>query len=1001
QKISLSVRNSEARAKIPLMTLPINTSGFVLGNKIKPDVYGNIITDFKAVSQEAKDALNNKPITEDEWNQIVNFFEKLNKAGFNHGDLKHNLFFRRDDKGKLIISLVDFEQSPSFIVGNEDLRYLKTLKSQLEDIGAKEKAPKKDFTPGSWEYSIRQFLDNIPPLAPAFLIGVGLTFAFSGFSSVTSLALAAGTGFLASPFSPLTFNNSTVNESEAVLQVVEKQVRDFVTLRKKFSPVLFDYVPLPEGKEESVKIKKLIGENFYNLWQKYVGKNLKQLAQENPQDLLELIKYSNRYENTLPSRMNNIYGGTNPLFVFGMRDITNNLIQNLSSGLDMESVINALGKDINEYHRKLAQTKLFSAQYEGGVVITWDFLEDLSNSSINYFIPDLYFGRFRFNKDNRSNTVNEDAYPEYLQDMLESKPKEDLYQGLKLSTVFKAPYINLAIVEHPNFCEQRELFFRVMQNEWDIIKPLTDKVQSGQILNNDEKTKLHRHIATISYIFTNVMPFQRGSASANLALVYGIYQMAGIDAPQVKIGRALDLSAFALTIEDYIANWLNLFDGDFIDIPQKPLNLKTDIKKAIEVKFGVVQLMDSDGKVRAYYKETLESELDRTKLFNEIVQNNKLQDKYPLIGIEYPQIISTNLSDLPDEIVAMIKSNFLSTVTDYIKSLFHPNSSYKDMIIDVVNTRGFWGNEPEILSVLKGKPITNEEWAQVVSLIKDLNNAGFYHTDLGNNLFFRRDDQNKLIITIIDFEDREYNDDIGALERIRINLEHIGAKQESALSNITEQENTNKFLSKLPSWVLPAVGIGLLAFSLINPATAPFALATVPLVGSVKMQDTQTKTKPSSEVEKYIDLRGKFNHLYFSGKPLTKQKNKKEGKQEYEHMRKILGADFFDLWQTFYNKDLYEMAIENPELIKELAYYSKLYETTLPSQEEGKFPGTNPLFILTMRDLTNNFKDALNSGKTVEQAMTELGEAMFEYQKKMYQIKSFLYFRNIFNLTKD
>ena len=69
-------------------------------------------------------------------------------------------------------------------------------------------------------------------------------------------------------------------------------------------------------------------------------------------------------------------------------------------------------------------------------------------------------------------------------------------------------------------------------------------------------------------------------------------------------------------------------------------------------------------------------------------------------------------------------------------------------------------------------------------------------------------------------------------------LEFIDAKEKPAPVNVTEnvakQVNTNNFLSNLPSWVLPAVGVGLLAFSLANPATAPLALAAVPLMASTK-----------------------------------------------------------------------------------------------------------------------------------------------------------------------
>ncbi|MBO7604947.1 MAG: hypothetical protein J6S61_00575, partial [Elusimicrobiaceae bacterium] len=210
---------------------------------------------------------------------------------------------------------------------------------------------------------------------------------------------------------------------------------------------------------------------------------------------------------------------------------------------------------------------------------------------------------------------------------------------------------------------------------------------------------IHNIVADMSYIFTNAVPFHKGSASANLAMVHAIYQMFGINAPQVKIGRALDLSAFATTPKKYRENWLSLFEGEFV--PQKvtsgtkstnkksmrnkqstetPLNLKTDIVKATIVKrHKVVKLKDSQGNVKAYYKPTTQEEVDRTLLFDKIVKENNLQNKYSLLEFDYPKVLSTKLSDLSDEIIEDIKSKYKFSEDLPV-----------DMITTSVNTKGYY-----------------------------------------------------------------------------------------------------------------------------------------------------------------------------------------------------------------------------------------------------------------------------------------------------------------------
>ena len=56
---------------------------------------------------------------------------------------------------------------------------------------------------------------------------------------------------------------------------------------------------------------------------------------------------------------------------------------------------------------------------------------------------------------------------------------------------------------------------------------------------------------------------------------------------------------------------------------------------------------------------------------------------------------------------------------------------------------------------------------------------------------------------------------------------------------IDSNKNTNRSPSKLPSWVLPAVGVGLLAATLSNPVISTLALAALPLFVSTNPLSNQ------------------------------------------------------------------------------------------------------------------------------------------------------------------
>ena len=67
---------------------------------------------------------------------------------------------------------------------------------------------------------------------------------------------------------------------------------------------------------------------------------------------------------------------------------------------------------------------------------------------------------------------------------------------------------------------------------------------------------------------------------------------------------------------------------------------------------------------------------------------------------------------------------------------------------------------------LRNQPITSEEWGVLFDFMIELNGKGFSYDDIYNNLFFRRNADGKLTISLIDFENENYSDNLRDLQRL-------------------------------------------------------------------------------------------------------------------------------------------------------------------------------------------------------------------------------------------
>ncbi|MBO7605276.1 MAG: hypothetical protein J6S61_02255, partial [Elusimicrobiaceae bacterium] len=407
--------------------------------------------------------------------------------------------------------------------------------------------------------STNQSSFNLPSwVLPA--VGIGLL-AFSLINPATSpFALAAF------PFFGWLFNRKPI----------PAEVKQFIDFREDFNKDLFQGPYLTD--EEKVKLKKILGQKEFNLWQKYYNQKLKKMAVKDPESIKELADYSN--ETTLTSQKKR-FNGTDPMYVYAMKDLQETFEEDLLKGNSFKDAVKFLGDLMYIHHLSENRIKTFLDYKKLNLPVIWSFVKKPEIYRHDYnsvlaggtpFIYKIGFGVLSREKGLSFTPFDTHVYSEYYDKLLASTQRARNYKGVALSFYNKErdallkddiKYINHPAAIRKNGINNIDKMFEWIQEDYNKIEPIIKKAQKGETLTAEDINILHENIAEISYLFTNVKPFYRGSASANLVIVYGLYHMAGINAPKVKIGRALDLEAFATTPKRYKANWLKLFDGNF------------------------------------------------------------------------------------------------------------------------------------------------------------------------------------------------------------------------------------------------------------------------------------------------------------------------------------------------------------------------------------------------------------------------------------------------------
>ncbi|MDR1326959.1 MAG: hypothetical protein LBJ74_00980 [Heliobacteriaceae bacterium] len=148
----------------------------------------------------------------------------------------------------------------------------------------------------------------------------------------------------------------------------------------------------------------------------------------------------------------------------------------------------------------------------------------------------------------------------------------NIYKGKKPS-----PYPNLEITQvdysgygktliHPkaySFSTNKNNIltgFEYAEKKYNELIPLIKKVQNGTKLKQDEIENAKAQIAEMTFILTNIMPYERGSANISNMFVRGLYKSLNLESPTIKKGVGLDLEAFILNLDEYILKWDTFFE---------------------------------------------------------------------------------------------------------------------------------------------------------------------------------------------------------------------------------------------------------------------------------------------------------------------------------------------------------------------------------------------------------------------------------------------------------
>lgn len=208
----------------------------------------------------------------------------------------------------------------------------------------------------------------------------------------------------------------------------------------------------------------------------------------------------------------------------------------------------------------------------------------------------------------------------------------------------------------------------------------------------------------------------------------------------------------------------------------------TEIDNSL-IAHAVWRLYDNNNKVVGYLKFGTEDEIINTKKLHKIITENNLLEKFEGVKISYPQILAESVDSLPKNVLDDIYEKY-ERIKIFIRN---PKDRAKLMfVVSPVDESGFcWGNvgadKRSLLFAqvkLNNKPISTKEWDIIFRFFSELEQYGFSYDDLYNNLFLKRDRDNNLIMTMIDFENEGTPNMLSDLQLLGNKFNQIGIKEQ-------------------------------------------------------------------------------------------------------------------------------------------------------------------------------------------------------------------------------
>ena len=286
-------------------------------------------------------------------------------------------------------------------------------------------------------------------------------------------------------------------------------------------------------------------------------------------------------------------------------------------------------------------------------------------------------GRRDFSGRNRENWTPENDASTPIEDYVEYKNR--LNNMLDIDRI--APYSDIKLTEIRNINRGVCMIhpankyvtpgLKHMEDAYNTLQPLFNKVQKGGSLNPNELEFAHKQISEIYYLMANVMPWARGSNGISDVTMRSMYKALNIEMPAMKHGVSLDLEAFDQSLSSYQANWKSFFE-DGIEIKQNNVQVTGHRNPGVSSNNNAEITVTPTARKNVTKLETLNSTLDNITLKT---KNSKLKQEITKI--------KHKLKNQPEDIMEKLTKT-LNGLTDKIEDYHDLRQIVRD-IEDVIN----------------------------------------------------------------------------------------------------------------------------------------------------------------------------------------------------------------------------------------------------------------------------------------------------------------------------